>query len=81
MPVKLKHPAKDAANLTRLEAAALIADECEQPDEAERLRTRARYYRARLDAAERCRHCGRKIEDPLSVARGIGSTCWASGAR
>lgn len=34
-----------------------------------------------LVAAHRCRCCGRALADPLSISRGIGSTCWARGER
>lgn len=29
-----------------------------------------------LAAARRCRRCGRSLEDPESVKRGIGPECW-----
>lgn len=40
-------------------------------------------WRCEADRHElaRCRHCGRKLEDPLSVERGIGSQCWQRGHR
>jgi hypothetical protein len=32
---------------------------------------------AQLDAQHCCRVCGRTLTDPDSIARGIGSTCYA----
>jgi hypothetical protein len=39
-----------------------------------RLAVAERYEQA-LVAVGRCKHCGRALRDPLSVARGIGPEC------
>jgi hypothetical protein len=45
-----------------------------RPDVADRLE-------ADLAAAGRCRRCGALLRGEQSVARGVGPTCWAKGAR
>lgn len=81
MPVRLRHPGKTAQQLAhyrqRLEAAR-AAGELGVGATLERQVGR---LEGMLKAADRCRHCGRPLEDPVSIARGIGSTCWARGAR
>jgi hypothetical protein len=57
-----------------------------QAETAARLRAVGRVERAemlerQLVALGRCKHCGRKLTDPISIERGIGSTCWQNGAR
>lgn len=37
---------------------------------------RARQIESELYKAGRCRQCGRKLSDPLSLARGTGPECW-----
>ena len=34
-----------------------------------------------LTKQARCRACGRALEDPVSVARGVGPDCWEKGRR
>lgn len=36
---------------------------------------------AGLRAAGQCQRCGRPLSDPVSVRRGVGPDCWASGYR
>lgn len=81
MALQLRHPGKVAGQAAhyRRRAAALRA--VNNLDEAERLEAHAARLTAQLTAAERCRHCGRPLEDPVSVSRGIGSTCWSRGHR
>jgi hypothetical protein len=81
MAVKLRHPGKIARQLAYVEAhrdAAKARGDAEALADLER---RAEALAGMLARAHRCRHCGRPLEDPVSVARGIGSTCWAKGAR
>jgi hypothetical protein len=57
-----------------------------QAETAARLRATGRLERAdklerQLVALGRCKHCGRKLSDPVSIERGVGSDCWAKGRR
>ncbi len=78
MPVHLRHPAKTAAQAARYRALAKASGHAVSAAEYLAAAERAE---AALAAADRCRHCGRALTDPVSRARGIGSTCWARGAR
>lgn len=79
MTLRLRHPAKTAAQLARLKAHVDAARA--RGEEAGAFAARAEQLEVALAAAGRCRHCGRELTDPESVRRGIGSTCWAKGAR
>lgn len=81
MPLRLRHPTKTAAQAVNYRAWATTLRARGNVAEAERLEHRAAQLTEQLRAADRCRHCGRPLEDPTSQARGIGSTCWARGHR
>ena len=42
---------------------------------------RASALRSELRSQDRCADCGRPLEDPESVARGVGPDCWGKRAR
>lgn len=76
---RLRHPSKTARHAAHYRLLAQSGN-LGAETASDYLKTAERLER-RLVASGRCRHCGRKLTDELSLARGIGSTCWAKGAR
>jgi hypothetical protein len=66
-----------AIPLAKAAAAARYYRRRGEPGDAER----AEGLEAGLAAAHRCRECGRRITDPVSVAAGVGPDCRAKAAR
>jgi hypothetical protein len=76
-----RHPGKAAQRATwlRLQArAARLRGDLLESDHFDDLAGR---YEAVLGHLGRCRNCGRELKRPESVARGIGTECWARGVR
>lgn len=79
-------PSRAAARLgrsrVRLERLAELLEATEEGDvgweaEAAELGRRVAALDAALAAGDRCRVCGHDLEDPRSVARGVGPDCYA----
>lgn len=64
-------PGKTAANAARLARSEDSADD----------RLAARALLVALAKAQRCRDCGRPLEDPVSIERGVGPDCADKRAR
>lgn len=66
-----KHPVQAAKQLARLDKAVANGVEMDAYDAY-----RHHQLRVQLVAHQRCTECGRHLEDPESVKRGVGPECW-----
>jgi hypothetical protein len=81
----VKHPQKSARTLAdlrrrvdELDAGAAPRSPSETP---ESVRHQIERYLAGFRAAARCEDCGKALDDPVSVKRGIGPDCHARRQR
>lgn len=76
-----KHPRLLAERITEKRAKAQAARQAGD----QRTATQYEDQADQLEAARRhlgtCRACGRPLEDPASVDRGVGPSCWRKGLR
>jgi DNA repair exonuclease SbcCD ATPase subunit len=76
-----RHPRRWAQKLGEIERQRDEAKAKGNDAEADRLSAMVDGIREGLKGSDACGICGRKLENPESIARGIGTECWAQGKR